>query len=74
MFKEGMKVVKTFKGIGGYVEKSDATVHSIEDGVVYLENDGSPGERETGVTYNAKNGREIENFVPGMTSFIKPSV
>ncbi len=68
-FKKGMKVIKTLKGIGSYVETEERLIHSVKKGVVYLD---SEGYAETGITYNAKTGKEIENFFPPMTSFIKP--
>lgn len=74
MFKKGMMVVKTFKGMGGYRETSEATVGKVSKkaNTVWLANDGSPGDLEWGVTYDLE-GREKENFFPGMTTTIRPA-
>lgn len=60
-FKVGEKVEKQLFFMGQLSEKNTYKIHSIEDGVIYLEDPGSPGDRETGITYNLK-GEEIERF------------
>lgn len=70
-WKRGMKVVKTFHGLDGYIETQDGTVGKIDlkKGIVYFDNGQGT---ETGITYDL-NGREIENFFPPMWSEIKPA-
>ena len=58
-FKKGIRVLKTFHGIGGYIETGVQTVGKVSKGVVYLED--NEGRLETGVTYDL-HGREIERF------------
>lgn len=74
-FKAGDKVKKTFIGLGGYTEEVPGiVVHHVEDGVAYLCESGfdpGSGAYETGITYNANTGKELENFFPGMTSKIE---
>lgn len=76
MFKKGMKVIKTFKGLGGYRETAEATVGKVskKENTVWLINKGGsgPDDLETGITYDLR-GREKENFFPGMTSSIAPA-
>lgn len=70
-FKKGDKVRKTFYGMGGYTEVSEARVHSVVKGVIYLVNEGGgDDDREEGITYD-QNGKERENFFPGMTTTIQ---
>lgn len=68
-FKPGDKVIKTLTGFGGS-EEEERTVHSVEHGVVYLASSSS-SDRENGITYDAKTGRERERFFPGMLATIR---
>jgi hypothetical protein len=65
-WKKGMVVTKIFHGIGGYKEEYEAVVTKVDNkkGIVYVDN-------ETGITFNFQ-GKENENFFPGMYSEIKP--
>jgi len=64
-FKKGMKVVKMFYGLEGYREATMGKVTKVSKGVAYFEDD-------SGVTFDAKTGRELENFFPGMRTEITP--
>lgn len=65
-WRKGMPVVKLFYGIGGFREAAHATVTKVEPktGTIFID-------EETGITYDS-DGREKENFVPGMRSEITP--
>lgn len=65
-FRKGMKVWKTFHGVGGYKEEGEDVVESVKDGVVRTR------ECENGITFDATTGRELENFFPGMHQEIVP--
>lgn len=62
----GQKAVKIFHGLNGYREAKIVEVTSVDVGgaTIYVD-------EETGITYDA-NGREKENFFPGMHSEITP--
>jgi hypothetical protein len=72
-FDPGMLVVKTFHGTHGYTEYAASRIAKIEGGTVYL-GDGECG-YESGITYSAATGREIEMFFlsAGMWSEIRPA-
>jgi hypothetical protein len=65
-WKKGDKCAKMFYGIQGYREASIVEVTSIDlkTGTIFVDG-------ETGITYDA-NGKEKENFFPGMRSEITP--
>ena len=65
-FKKDMKVRKTFYGIGGYTEVDEDVVESVKNGVVRTR------DCEWGITFDAKTGKELENFFPGMHKEIVP--
>ncbi len=65
-FKKGMKVRKTFYGTGGYTEIDEDIVESVKNGVVRTVDCGN------GITFNARTGKELENFFPGMRKEIIP--
>ena len=65
-FRKGMKVRRTFYGIGGYTEVSEDVVDSVKSGVVRTVKCAS------GITFDAKTGKEVENFFPGMHQEIVP--
>lgn len=65
-FRKGMKVRKTFYGIGGYTEVDEDIVESVKNGVVRTV------ECENGITFDAVTGKELENFFPGMHKEIVP--
>lgn len=65
-FRKGMKVQKTFYGIDGYTEVDDDVVESVKNGVVRTVG------CENGTTFDAKTGKELENFFPGMHKEIVP--
>jgi len=65
-FRKGMKVKKTFFGIGGYKEVDEDVVESVKNGVVRTV------ECENGITFDAETGKELENFFPGMHKEIVP--
>jgi hypothetical protein len=62
----GTKAVKIFHGLSGYREARVVEITSIDTKTrtIYVDN-------ETGITYDV-NGREKENFIPGMRSEITP--
>jgi len=64
----GDSAVKMFYGIQGYREATivEVTTVDIKTGTIYVDG-------ETGITYDA-NGKEKENFFPGMRSEITPVV
>jgi hypothetical protein len=64
-FKKGQQVVKMFYGVDGYREATLATVTKVAKGVAFVD-------EGTGITYDAKTGRELENFFAGMRSEITP--
>lgn len=64
-FRKGMEVVKILHGLDGYREATLGTVTRVSKGVAYFED-------ETGITYDAKTGKELENFIAGFTSDITP--
>ena len=61
-----MKVRNTFYGIRGYIEVTEDIVESVKNGVVRTRN------CENGITFDAKTGKELENFFPGMHKEIVP--
>lgn len=65
-FRKGMRVKKTFFGIGGYREESEDVVTNVRNGVVRTES------CENGITFDAVTGKELENFFPGMHMEIVP--
>ncbi|HXK37371.1 MAG TPA: hypothetical protein VJ553_07365 [Candidatus Paceibacterota bacterium] len=65
-FTKGMKVWKTFYGIGGFTASCEDVVESVKNGVVRTE------ECENGITFDAVTGKELENFFPGMHQEIVP--
>lgn len=69
-FKKGMIVQRAILAPFGEVESDAKIVHSVHNGVVYLED--SEGEAETGITYDAETGKEIECFFDGFNSSIYP--
>lgn len=64
-FKKGTNVVKTLYGLGGYMETSKGVVTKVSKGVVYVDD-------ESGITFDAITGRELENFFPPMRQEIRP--
>jgi hypothetical protein len=65
-FAKGMKVWKTFHGVGGYTEEGEDVVESVKSGVVRTRT------CEGGITFDATTGRELENFFPPMYQSIIP--
>lgn len=65
-WKKGMRVVKMFYGIGGYREASEGTITKIDKKTKTIFVD-----EESGITYGF-DGKEKENFFPGMRKEITP--
>ncbi len=65
-FRAGMKVQRTFYGLGGYTETDEDVVESVKNGVVRTV------ECKNSITFDAVTGKELENFFPGMHQKIVP--